>query len=112
MWVLLDFLRFCGFVLALVMGFALFFCGLWIYFCVCDFALNLWWLVVDLVVFVEFVMGSCWLVVAGGELWWPAWVWVAGKGGFVLRCSKHTMYNIFRSIFLECKQTLKKKYFP
>jgi hypothetical protein len=26
--------------------------------------------VVDLVVFVEFVMGFCWFVVAGGELWW------------------------------------------
>jgi hypothetical protein len=36
-WVLLDLLRFCGFVLALVVGFALFFWGLWTCFCVCDF---------------------------------------------------------------------------
>ena len=25
----------------------------------------------DLVIFVEFVMGFCWFVVPGGELWWP-----------------------------------------
>ena len=25
----------------------------------------------DLVVYVEFVMGFCWFVVASGELWWP-----------------------------------------
>jgi hypothetical protein len=44
-----------------------------------------------------------WLVVGGGFSLlivvgsgvgcggWQGWVWVAGKGGFVLRCSKYTM---------------------
>ena len=66
---------------------------------------------VDLVVFVEFVMGFCWLVVAGGELWWLA----VGLGGwqwwvcFTLLQTHNVEY--FPEHFSECKQTLEKQIF-
>ena len=47
-------------------------------------------------VVVGFVVGGGFflLIVVGSRVGcggWQGWVWVAGRGGFVLRCSKHTM---------------------
>ena len=57
------------------------------------------------------VGGGFFLLIVVGSGVGCRWVWVAGRGGFVLRYSKHTMQNIFWSIFLECKQTLEKQTF-
>jgi hypothetical protein len=47
-------------------------------------------------VVVGFVVGGGFflLIVVGSGVGcggWQRWVWVVGRGGFVLRCSKHTM---------------------
>jgi hypothetical protein len=65
----------------------------WVAMMICD-----WVAVVVGCVVVGFVVGGRWwvflLIVVGSGVGcggWQGWVWVAGKGGFVLRCSKHTM---------------------